>query len=132
VDDEGEEDRCRNHKGEEEVNAEQFNKIIELRCKTIKQVLSQKAKEYASPAGDRLIQFKNVARMNHNTPEQALWGMVSKHISALNDFIHIPVNNVNADSDYKEVSFEQWHEKIGDIINYMILLEALLGERGAM
>jgi len=102
------------------MNTEKFNKIVQDRIDKITMVLTAKADEYAR--GDRLSNFKAVAALTGCTPEKALGGLVAKHIVALYDFIN------DLDSDQLQV-YTRWDEKIGDIINYMILLDALIQER---
>ena len=95
-----------------------FNRVLAKTHARMDKVLRSKAAEYAH-GGDRLSNFKDAAAMNGCTPEQALWGFVTKHIIALKDFI----------KSGETRPLEQWEEKIGDIQNYMVLLEALLSER---
>lgn len=102
----------------EEMTSEELNIIVNKRCETIKLILTEKAAQYAR--GDRLSNFKKIAAFRHKTPEEALMGLVVKHIVALDDFIQ--------DLPDKKMPIEQWEEKIGDIINYMILLEAMVKE----
>jgi len=86
-------------------------------CDNLKATLLSKGVEY-SYEDDRLANFYEAAAMNGCTPEEALWGMVTKHIIALKDFIVREANRI-------EVPESQWDEKIGDIICYCILLKAL-------
>jgi hypothetical protein len=101
------------------MNTNDFNKLVEARLETIKALLITKAAEYAR--GDRLSNFKKIAAFRNKTQEEALMGLVVKHIVALDDFIQ--------DLPQKNMPLQQWKEKIGDIINYMILLEAMVEER---
>jgi hypothetical protein len=98
-----------------------FYNIFKYRYEKSHDVLVSKAGEYAH-RGDRLSNFKKAAALQSCTPERALWGMVSKHLVALSDF----VDRLDAGEDIPE---SQWEEKIGDSINYLILLDALLQER---
>lgn len=84
-----------------------------------KKILSSKAEEYAH--GDRLSNFYDAAEFNKTSPHDALWGMVTKHLIAVRDFIH-GLDPDNLDVDHPE----QWFEKLGDIRNYMMLLSAIL------
>ena len=102
------------------MNVENFDKVVENRLKDIKRILGSKGKEYSSDT-DRLYNFKRAAKMNNTTPEKALWGMATKHLVSVVDIIH------DID-DGKAVSIDMIEEKIGDMINYLILLEALLKE----
>lgn len=67
---------------------------------------------------DALRNFKVVAVLNHQTPEQALWGMASKHVASIADMI----------SSGQEFSAEIWDEKVGDLLNFMLLLRALVDD----
>jgi hypothetical protein len=98
---------------------DELNQIVEQRCGLIKSILIEKATQYAR--GDRLSNFKKIAAFRSKEPEEALMGLVVKHIVALDDFIQ--------DLPERNMPIEQWQEKIGDIINYMILLEAMVSER---
>ncbi len=100
------------------MRIDELDIIVERRITYIKQVLQSKGKEYIS-GGDRLDNFRRAADLLCVTSKQALLGFVAKHIVALYDFAQRP------DDD---VSYGQWEEKIGDIINYMILLDALITE----
>ncbi len=104
---------------------DEFTKFVENICDELKATLLKKGEEYAD-GGDRLKNFKDAAGMNECLPEMALWGFVSKHIIALKDFI----SDMNKGT--KVTSGIQWLEKTGDIINYMILLRALLRDRGVL
>lgn len=97
-----------------------MNSVLNNRLFLTEKVLGSKADEYAR--GDRLSNFKKAAQLMNCTPEKALFGFVAKHIVALSDFVNDLDSGVNQTP-------ERWTEKTGDIINYMILLEALIIER---
>jgi hypothetical protein len=102
------------------METKQFEEIVRNRLQSIITTLTAKADEYAR--GDRLSNFKTAGALQGCTPERALGGLVAKHIVALYDFIN--------DIDRGVVqSPERWNEKIGDIIAYMCLLDALIVER---
>jgi len=102
------------------MNNEEFNKIVEERISLIKSVLVKKQAEYSSKT-DRLHNFKVGSRMTGKTPEQVLQGFRLKHEISINDIVEgVPDNLPEKDL---------LQEKIGDSINYLILLEALLIER---
>lgn len=96
-----------------------FNKLVDKICDELKATFKTKAGQYAN-CDDRLSNFKDAAKFLECKSTQALWGFVTKHIIALNDFIGL---------DQKQPE-EQWKEKTGDIICYMILLQALLIDEG--
>ena len=100
------------------MTVEQFEVILEERLLTIKGVLGMKAKEYAL-GGDRLHNFKVAARIKDETPAKALWGMALKHLVSVTDLIEGCLQPTEA----------MVNEKIGDMINYLILLEAILKEK---
>lgn len=96
---------------------QQFNIIINNRISSINTILKRKGEEY-STNDDRLHNFKVAARINNSTPEKALWGMATKHLISIIDLI----NGKNHTQNIID-------EKIGDMINYLILLEAILKEK---
>jgi hypothetical protein len=100
------------------MKTERFELLMYRRRDRIVQILGAKAKEYAT-GEDRLHNFKVAARMAGVTPEEALMGMDLKHRVCIEDMVkgRIPLTR------------EMIDEKLGDHINYMVLLEALLIER---
>lgn len=101
------------------MRTEQFEEVINNRIETCKSVLCSKAEEYATD--DRLHNFKVAGKLQKCTPVKALGGMMAKHTVSVYDLI----------DDYeqgKAISKEMWVEKIGDSINYLLLLTALLEE----
>lgn len=106
---------------------ETFKKIVEERIISIRKTLSIKGEEYASEE-DRLHNFKKAALITGCKAEEALIGMQAKHIVSILDLIDI-IANLNEEEEEIDVSKEYIFEKIGDTINYFILLEALLYER---
>ncbi len=102
------------------MNTPEFTELINNRLFLTEKILGAKADEYAR--GDRLSNFKKASLLLSCTPEKALFGMVAKHIIALSDFIEDLEGG-------KFQDLKRWDEKLGDIINYMILLEGLVIER---
>lgn len=100
-----------------------FDKIVNERIEKIKKILGSKAKEYASNE-DRLYNFKRAAEMDRTTPAKALWGMMAKHRVSVADLVEGEGCVVMDQESYKALI----EEKIGDSINYLILLEAILKE----
>ncbi len=103
------------------MRSAEFDAVVERRLELIKKILLTKRAEYAPDGGDRLHNFARASEMLRCTKEKALIGMWTKHIVSLLDI----VDNVET----KEPSRELIEEKIGDAINYLILLEAMLKER---
>lgn len=122
---------------------ETFELLLKEILKRTTSVLASKNTEYASDS-DKLNNFKRAGKMLGCTPEKALIGMWAKHIISLLDI----VDKVEQDNSEgmkklrrvltKEV-YEKYYsfsvdigtleEKIGDAINYLILLEAMIKER---
>lgn len=101
---------------------DKFNEILERRLEATRRILEKKAEEYSTDQ-DRLHNFKRAAKMLGVTPEQALLGMKAKHDISIMDM----VNDIAA---YQKFDLGYVEEKIGDSINYLVLLEALIIERG--
>lgn len=100
------------------MNQTDFMKLVAERKEKCHSVLNAKGIIYAV-GDDRLSNFKSVGNMNNKTPQEALWGMVSKHIIAARDMI-----------DSGEIPTEKWiSEYLGDIHNYMYLLEGVWEEQ---
>ena len=103
------------------MNMEEFDKLLENRIMLLRRILSFKSSEY-SRNNDKLHNFKRAGQMLNVSPEKALIGMKVKHDISILDI----VNDIDND---KLPSIELLQEKIGDSINYLILLEALIKER---
>jgi hypothetical protein len=100
------------------MQAEEFDKLIEDRLTKCKQILSSKAVEYASD-GDRLENFKIAARTEDKSEAEVLWGMFLKHFVSTRDLVYHP----------DKVTQQLIDDKITDVINYMLLLEAIWKEK---
>lgn len=100
------------------MTTQEFNVLLERRIQKIRDVLQSKANEYATD--DRLHNFKSQPLDNlSETPEQVLWGYLRKHLQSVYDMV----------KGLKPVTEKSVDEKLGDCINYLILLEALFDER---
>ena len=98
-----------------------FDKVLKRRIGLITSVLSVKAKEYVRN-DDRLHNFNRGSSMLGVTPESVCIGFMAKHLISILDL----VRDVE---EGKSVSMSTWDEKLGDAINYLILLEAIVNER---
>ena len=109
------------------MHSEAFEAVLDRRLSLTRQVLALKRKEYAGNelrlGYDRLHNFNRSASMLSCSREKALIGMLSKHLVSILDIVD--------DLDIKFPSVEMIEEKIGDAINYLILLEAMMKEDGA-
>jgi hypothetical protein len=105
------------------MNNTDFKEVVDGRIAKIYNVLANKSKEYSSDV-DRLHNFKVAARLESTpeSPEKSLWGMMKKHTVSVIDIIDGTMRG-----EYPTPAMRD--EKLGDAINYLILLEALLIER---
>jgi hypothetical protein len=103
------------------MTTDQFEKTFEARVDLCRRVLISKNTEYAR-GQDKLHNFKEAASMEGQSPEQALRGMLLKHWQSLRDLC----NDLDRDIIHP---ISLWDEKIGDSLNYLFLLDALVKER---
>ena len=96
---------------------ERFKDLFERRFMRSRMVLTNKAIEYSTGA-DRLHNFKQAANVMRGTQAEACFAFMTKHF----------VNVTDAVTNNENVSQEWIDEKIGDLVNYVILLEAILTE----
>ncbi len=99
-----------------------FKQVLDARIYKIRATLSAKAGEYASTQ-NRYHNFDIASRIANVTPEQALYGMMLKHEVSVLDLVAW-----TRDAEDK-ITKEMVDEKVGDYINYLILLEGLLLRR---
>lgn len=92
-----------------------FDKAVLKRLELCKEILIIKGKEYSTDK-DKFHNFNSAAILNGTTPEKALWGFAIKHLVSIMDII----------DDSERFSGQHIEEKIGDMINYLILLEIML------
>jgi len=104
------------------MNNKEFEKILNKRIESIKATLSKKGDEYSGNSKDRFYNFKRAAQITGESPEQALWGMALKHLVSVIDIIE----KINGKKEYP--SDNLLNEKFGDLINYIVLLEAMIKE----
>jgi len=98
-----------------------FEQAFEARVDLCRRVLISKNVEYAR-GSDKLHNFKEAACIEGVSPEQALRGMLLKHWQSLRDLC----NDLDRDIIHP---ISLWDEKIGDSLNYLFLLDALVKER---
>lgn len=103
------------------MSPEDFEKLVEDRIAKCVETLDLKATEYAT--SDRLHNFKVAAALQDIEPETALLGMWAKHIVSVVDIIY------GIEHRAEIPSRGLLSEKITDVINYALLLEALIEER---
>jgi hypothetical protein len=103
------------------ISEADFDHIVNDRCILIKRVLVEKAKEYRRN-NDPLHNFRVAAKVGNTTEEKALWGFATKHYVSFLDML----NDIEQ-GDFPTESYVD--EKIGDLINYLILCEASIKEK---
>ena len=103
------------------MNYHDFADTFEYRVDLCRRVLTGKNAEYAR-GSDKLHNFKEAALMEGESPEQALRGMLLKHWQSLRDLC----NDLDK-GQFHPIAL--WDEKIGDALNYLFLLDALVKER---
>ena len=96
------------------MKEQEFNEFLEEKIKDIRETLSLKGNEYAFN-DDRLHNFKVAGRIKGESPEEALYGMLIKHLVSVEDLVKGRLENRRSIVA----------EKLGDVRNYLILLEAL-------
>ena len=102
------------------MNAKDFDKIVADRMAWCRQTLCAKGDEYARE-GDRLWNFKVAARKLNCHPAEALAGMMVKHTVSVDDIIDGLSRGIVPPKDLVA-------EKIGDSIDYLLLLEGVIEE----
>lgn len=95
-----------------------FDEVINNRITHIKKTLASKGKEYAR-GNNRFHNFDRGAAITGQTPTKVLSGMMLKHLISVLDIVDDIDQGVWPTTDLKD-------EKIGDLINYLILLDGLI------
>lgn len=104
------------------MNNTEFTEIVEDQFRLCAELLLSKGEEYDSDSGDRFHSFKVAAKLQGETPLEALAGMMAKHTISVYDLIHSGCRNTAL-----------WNEKITDHINYLLLLKGMvLDENGGL
>jgi len=94
-----------------------FDRIISKQLDWCMKKLTHKADEYAED-DDRLHNFRVAASLRDTDMRDAVSGMMAKHTVSVYDMC----NAIDLDD------LDQWDEKIGDSINYLLLLRAVVQE----
>lgn len=105
----------------EPVSGERFSHEITNRIEKIKEVLVKKSAEYIR-RDDKLYNFNRASAVLDVSRESYLMNLSMKHIQSVIDMVEDIDNGKLHSNEYIE-------EKIGDIINYMIILEISLKQR---
>lgn len=102
-----------------------FNAVVEERIELIRKVLAAKGKEYSLGA-DVFHNFNRATGLSfHEGREKVAWEFMAKHLQSIKDILtHVETGGCNG---YPTKELVQ--EKIGDAVNYLILIEGMLIER---
>lgn len=104
----------------------QFNGFLSEILKEVEEVLASKSADYSS-ADDKLFNFKLAAEIDGITPAESLRGMLLKHITSIRQGLdELNEKDECGFSTKKCREVKWWHEKIVDVINYHILLLAMI------
>ena len=93
---------------------EQLESLIEERIKKCKDVLLKKSEEYSSDS-DRMRNFNTAGRMLGMPPYRVAFMYMVKHFESVYEIV---VND-------QPTSPALWEEKITDLINYLLLIDAM-------
>ena len=105
------------------MNTVDFNNVIREQIERCESTLCKKAEEYATE--DRLHNFKVAGELQDCLPTTALARMMRIHTAYVYDMIR----GLESGEEYP---LDMWDEKIGDSINYLLLLSALVRERNSV
>lgn len=103
------------------MEVEHFDQVLEERLKKIRMSLLIKGKEYRRN-NDPLHNFNRGAKLSGQSREKVLWGFALKHQISFLDIL----DDIDAG---KFPTVETVDEKIGDLINYLILCEASIKDK---
>jgi len=98
-----------------------FKELLEKRFNKTRKVYSKKMNEYANDLDVFLSFKKGVGFSFQDTPEGVAWEYACKHFESIKTIISKLPDEIPSD--------ELVDEKIGDAINYLIILEGLIKER---
>ena len=103
------------------MNITDFNDVVNNTIKTTASLLISKGEEYAGSA-DRLANFKRGSKLTGVTPLQVALVYASKHYDSIATFVRKDA------SGEPQVLSEPIEGRFDDMINYMILMKALVKE----
>lgn len=101
------------------MNLEDFNCVVLETTEAINKLLVVKGGEYAN-SGDRLANFKRGASLTGCTPLQVAFIYASKHYDGIASYVKDPTRP----------SSEPIEGRFDDLINYCILMKAIIKESG--
>lgn len=99
-------------------------------CKDL--LINTKLNEYANTE-NVFKTFNEAAELQEITPEQALYGMMAKHIGSVKNMLNNSEKElalmIENDAEGGKYSLDKWKEKIGDNISYLLILYAMINSR---
>lgn len=104
------------------MTKDKFEEIFNARIAKLKDLLITKADEYANDI-DRLHNFNVGSRITGDSPPRVLDGFLMKHYISYRDMLNDIDNN-------QQIPLSRFDEKLGDIITYFILQEAVMLDTG--
>ena len=120
------------------MNFEEFNSVVENRIRLIRETMVKKQGEYTRD-GLAFHNFDKASLEFGHTPAEMLIGMWAKHYISLLDILRdlskmkngvlVLVDEDRDSGGESKFSDAFIEEKIGDLINYLIILEGILKER---
>lgn len=100
------------------MDYETFDLVVDHILGVVEGNLKHKGAEYAPEAeASRFHNFEVAAAFNGISTEEALWGMLTKHLVSLSDMVK---QRTSTNSP------EKWDEKIGDALTYLVLLKGMV------
>lgn len=111
-----------------------FDLLVEQRLEKIKATLLSKGHEYSADS-DRLHNFYQSAKVLRCCPEKVALAFVTKHITSAIDIVEAlnkfddEMQKYHSALKPTNVTKEIVEEKLGDIINYFIILEIIIKDR---
>lgn len=106
------------------MNRERFNKIVDNRCDQIKSTLIKKGAEYSTNENVFHNFDDSVGISFCPTPEMVAWEYMTKHLQSIRDLVE------STKHGYAGYPTEAMiNEKIGDAVNYLILIEGMFKQR---
>ena len=107
------------------MNQQLLHSTMQASIDRIMETFEKKNAQYApngdSEGGDALRAFRRAAALDGTTMEATLWGFLKKHLVSLGDLA--------LSYNVEDIPRDVWEEKIGDMIVYGLLLEAIVSER---
>ena len=95
-------------------------------------LINDKLIQYANK-NDVFKTFNEAAELQEILPEQALFGMMAKHIGSIRNMLDKVEKDIYSmtvnDAEGAEYSLDIWKEKIGDNITYLLILYAMISSR---